>query len=108
MALAHFDITLNGAAQRVSTVLGITPGGPDDRPFSQLIIAAAPGNTAVAYVGASSSISASSYGFSLDPTQATARDRETIGPFPHGPVKLSDIWVLGTNAEVLHILGVLL
>lgn len=104
--IRHYDITLTGVAQRVSTVLGITVGGPDDLPFSQLIVAAHPANSNAIFIGGASTVSATSYGFSLDPTQATAKDRESIGPFPYGPVKLSDLWVFGTNAEVLHILGV--
>lgn len=107
MAVRSYDIVLTGVAQRVSTVLGLAVGGADDPGFRQLIVAADPANTAVAYVGADSSLSATSHGFALDPTQATAQDRESLGPFDTGPVRLSDLWVLGTANERLHILGVL-
>ena len=45
-------------------------------------------------------------GVALDPTQATAQDRVSLGPFEAGPIKLSEIWVLGTNTEILHVLTV--
>lgn len=106
MAFRTYDVTFSGAAQRVSTVLGIAPGGPDDLSFRQLIFAADPANAAVCYVGDDNGISATSHGFALDPTQATAKDRETLGPFEAGPLKLSDFWVLGTVNQVLHIAGV--
>ena len=103
MALASYDILLTGVAQRVSTVLGQAVDGIS---FRQLIISADPANAAVAYVGADSGISSTSHGFALDPTQATAVDKVSIGPFESGAVRLSDLWVLGTNNERLHILGV--
>jgi hypothetical protein len=106
MAFRTYDITLTGVAQRVITVLGITEGGPDDLGFCQVIFAADPANAAVCYVGDDNGISATSHGFALDPTQATAKDRESLGPFDAGRLKLSNFWVLGTNNERLHIAGV--
>ena len=103
MALKHYDILLTGAAQRVSTVAGVAV---DDISFRQLIVSADPANTAVAYGSDDSNISATNHGFALDPTQATAVDKVSIGPFESGAVRLSDLWVLGTNNERLHILGV--
>jgi hypothetical protein len=102
-----FTLTLTGVAQRLSTVLADpTVGGKDDIPFRQIILCQDPANAAVIYVGSSSAITSTNFGFSLDPTEATAKDRESIGPFEAGPVKLSDLWVLGTNAQKLHVLGV--
>jgi hypothetical protein len=107
MALVTFDVTFNGSAQNVATALGITQGKEADRPFRQLIVAADPANGNVCYIGAASTISSTSFGFALDPTQATAKDREVFGPFEStGPIKLSDIWVLGTNAEKVHFTGI--
>jgi hypothetical protein len=107
MAVRDYSLTLNGSAQRLSTVLSNTqPGGPQDEAFRQIILAQHPGNSNAIYVGANSTISTTAFGFALDPTQATAADRQTIGPFETGPVKLSEIWVLGTNAEILHIFGI--
>lgn len=106
MSVRDFTLTLNGAAQRLSTVLAVTePGGSRDEAYRQLMLQADPANAAAVYVGSSNAVSAASHGFSLDPTQATAPVL-VIGPFETGPVKLSEIWVLGTNTEKLHIFGI--
>ena len=106
MALRHFDLTLTGVAQRLSTAIPAVAGaaGPDEA-YKQLIFSSAPGNAAVIYVGATSSVSSTSHGFSLDPTQATQQP-VSVGPFGSVSVKLSEFWVLGTNNEILHVLGV--
>ena len=104
MAFRHYTLTLNGAAQRLSTVLTNTQvGGEEDVACAQIILSADPANTAVVYVGSASGVSATSHAFSLDPTQATAADKVSIGPFSVGPVKLSEFWALGTNNERLMI-----
>lgn len=104
MSFRHYALTLTGVAQRLSTVLTNTEvGGPQDVACRQIILAADPANTAVVYIGGSSSVSSTSHAFSLDPTQATAKDRETIGPFDAGPVKLSEVWAIGTADQRLMI-----
>ncbi len=106
MAVRDYSLTLNGSAQRLSTVLSDpTVGGPMDAAFRQLLFSAAPGNTAAVYVGSTSSVSSTVHGFSLDPTQASQLP-VSVGPFETGPVKLSEFYVLGTNAEILHVLGI--
>lgn len=107
MAVRDYTLTLNGSAQRLSTVLAnANPGGPNDEAMAQIILAADPGNAAAVYVGSSSAVSSSLFGFAIDPAQATAQDRQSIGPFPQGSVKLSEIWVLGANNEKLHVLAI--
>lgn len=111
MAARDYSLTLNGSAQRLSQVLAsgagnAQPASSEDLPFRQLIFAADAANAAVLYVGSSSLVSSTVHGFSLDPTQATAVDKVSLGPYEAGPLKLSDFWVLGTNAERLHVLGV--
>lgn len=107
MAARDFTLTLTGSAQRLSTLLSNAEvGGSLDESYVQLILAADPANAAAIFVGASSAVSSTLYGFALDPTQATAKDRESIGPFIDGKVRLSDIWVIGTNNEKLHVFGV--
>lgn len=104
MAFRHYTVTLNGAAQRLSVALGLDAAG--DVPYRQVILAADPANANVVYVGGDSGVSSTNHGFSLDPTQATAKDRESLGPFPTGAIKLSEIWVIGTNTQRLMIAGV--
>ena len=104
MAFRHYSLTLTGVAQRLSSVLTNSQvGGEEDVACAQIILSADPANTAVIYVGSTSSVSSTSHAFSLDPTQATAVDKVSIGPFSVGPVKLSEIWALGTNNERLMI-----
>ena len=101
----HFILTLNGSAQRLSSVLpNVAVGGVDDIGCRQIILQQVPANTAVIYGGADDTVSATDHGWSLDPTQATAgNDRVVFGPFDSGPIRLSDIWVIGTNNELLAI-----
>lgn len=112
MAFRHYTLTLTGAAQRLSDVLfapssnkpaGSDPGALLDVPLKQIIFAAVPANANVVYVGGSNAVvSATSHAFSLDPTEATMSGPVTIGPFTDcGPLKLSDFYVLGTNAQLL-------
>lgn len=104
MSWKQYSLTLTGTAQRLSTVLGVTtPGGEQDQACRQIILAADPANANAVYVGSDDTVSDSNHAFALDPTQATARDRETIGPFDAGPVKLSEFWVLGTASQRLMI-----
>jgi len=104
MSFRHYALTLSGAAQRLSSVLGDTqPGGTQDVACRQIFLAADPANGNVIYIGgASPVVSAESHAFSLDPTQATQLP-VSIGPFNAGPVKLSEIWALGTASQRLMI-----
>ncbi len=103
MAFKQYALTLTGVAQRLSTVLGDTQvGGPQDQACRQILFSADPANTAVVYIG-DVNVAAAAHAFSLDPTQATAQISISVGPFIDGPVKLSDFYALGTNAERLMI-----
>lgn len=103
MAFKQLVVTLTGAVQRVSDALTVTtPSGRDDVSCRQITFAADPANANVVYVG-DANVSSTAHAFALDPTQATAKDRESIGPFEAGPVRLSDFYVIGTNAQRLMI-----
>lgn len=105
MAARHYTLTLNGAAQRLSTVLGNTEvGGPQDEAFRMISFQAGKANTNDIFIGATSSVSSSDYGVRLDPTDTQPND--ILGHFDTGPYKLSDFYVIGTNAEKLHILAI--
>lgn len=106
-----YTLTLSGAAQRLSQVLttgaaNAQPHPSEDWPLHQLILQADPANANVVYIGSDNTVSATTAGVALDPTQATAQDRVSLGPFAVGPVKLSDVWVLGTAAQRLFVLTV--
>ncbi len=109
--VTHYTLTLSGAAQRLSQVYAsgannAQPSVAEDIPFRQVIVQADPANGAVVYLGASAAVSATNHGASLDPTQATAQDRVSLGPFSSGPLKLSDLWVLGTASQRVMVLAV--
>ena len=107
MAFKHYVVTLNGSTQNVATALAMDLNGQEATlPYRQLIFSADPANTAVVYVGDDADVSSTDHGFSLDPTQATAVDKVSLGPFPSGAVKLKEFYVRGTNNERLMIAGV--
>ena len=93
--IVHYDVTLTAAAQRLSTVLGLTAA--TDIPFRQLFFQVF---TADAYIGGST-VSTSSFGMKL---LVTGSPIITIGGFDSGPLKLSDFYAVG-NGAVVHILG---
>jgi len=94
-----FTLTITAAAQRLSSVLA-TPavGGADDIPYRQLLLT----TETDCFLGGSSALTTSNYGVKLASAQTLP---VVIGPFETGPVKLSDLWVIGTSGK-LHILGV--
>ena len=104
MAIRHYVLTLNGSAQRLSSVLTNTnPGGPNDEAFRFLTLQSGKANTNDIFVGGST-VSATDYGMRLDPTDTIPPI--DMGHYDAGPVKLSEIYVIGTNNEKLHIFGV--
>lgn len=90
MALIHIDKTLDGTAQKLyETRKGIR----------QLIIQNPTGND-VLYVGGST-VSDSSYG----QTVAAGAASSVIGPFSgDAPVSTDEVYVKGTNENVIHAL----
>lgn len=104
--IRHYALTLTGAAQRLSSVLS-----PDDqanrRAFRELALQALGSNSNPIYVGGSSSVSATDYGFRINvPTGGVPDSPERLGAYDTGPLRLEDLWVIGTGSEVLHVLGV--
>lgn len=108
MAFRHFVLTLTGVAQRLSDVYGDGVGvvlAGSNIPYRQVIFSADPANGSAIYVGADNTVSSTDHAFSLDPTQASQKPF-SLGPFDTGPVKLSDLWVVGANNERLMLGGV--
>jgi hypothetical protein len=102
----YYTLTLNGAIQRLSSVLAdATVGGRDDVGFQEIELQAGPANTAAVY-GGGATVSSTLAGFALDPTQGTAVDRKKFGPYSGSSIRLSGIYVIGTNAELLFITAV--
>jgi hypothetical protein len=104
MAYIAYSLTLNGSAQRLSSVLtDTTVGGRDDVSIRQLLLQGHHANTARIFVGDDSSVSVTDYGFYL-PIPSGSPLPVVLGPFSEsGPMRLSNFWVIGTNNEVLKI-----
>ena len=109
MAFKAYQLTLSGAAQRLSNAygLGAMPSpvtvafAAADLPLRQITLQALTAVAAIIYVGDSSAVSATVHGFRIDPTDT--QQPIVLGPFESGPIKLSDFWVLGTANDVLVI-----
>lgn len=96
----HFVLTLSGAVQRLSSLLA----GAECRAMRVLSLQPNSGNGNPVYVGASSSLSDSNYGFRLEAADTGVPPAPYIlGEFDDGALYLHDFYVLGTNGEKLHI-----
>lgn len=99
MAARDFSLTITAAAQPLSAALSDTQrGGKVDESYRQIQLSC----ETDCYIGGSSSLTTSAYGYKL---LAAATQPLTIGPFESGPVKLSDLYVIGTSGK-LHIFGI--
>lgn len=101
MAAKSFNLALNAVAKRLSDVYGGAAGvinAADDIPYRQVILEA---ETGAVQIGAANTVSASVYGNSI----ATGASL-TLGPYPTGPIKLSDLWAFSAGGTTLHVLGI--
>lgn len=103
--MKDFTLTLNGSAQQLSSVLA--SADRDNIPFQSLHIQPDAANANPVYVGTTSSVSSTTHGVRLPAASGG------VPPAPYvfeaqgqGQLRLSALYVIGTNAEKLHILGV--
>jgi hypothetical protein len=102
MAARDFTLTITAVAQPLSSVLSpTTRGGTVDEAYRQIILS----TETDCFIGSSSSLTTTAYGYKLLAPSTSGNDTLVIGPFETGPVKLSDVWVIGTSGK-LHILGI--
>lgn len=103
MAVLHYSLTLTGSAQALSSVTNATTDS-----IRTLTIQPAAANGGAVYVGASG-VTNAAYGVYI-PAPASS-----IPPAPfmlgetqsqHGHFKLSDVYVTGSNADVVKLLVV--
>lgn len=99
--MKHYTVTLAAAAQSVATALGLTAS--TDIPFRTLTFQAGKANTNDAFVGGSG-VTTTDYGIRLDPGDTAPP--VVVGAYDTGGLKLSDVYVIGTADEKVHILGV--
>lgn len=91
MAFHHIDVTLSGNTRVTAT----------NTPVRQVLVHNTTGNAAV-LVG-DSDLSATSYGLSI----AAGATQEVAGSFSgDAPVNLNEIYLRGTDAQVVHVLYV--
>lgn len=109
MAFRSYTLTLNGAAQRLSDVYASAAAGSvtamADIPYRLVTLQGLLANTGNIFVGMDNTVSSTNHAFRIN---AVDGDQPIIlaPPSPGGPTKLSDFWVIGTNAEVLCVGGV--
>lgn len=101
MGLRSYQLTTTAARQRLSDAFGDGAGvvnAVKDLPFRQLLLQAAIADVFVGDV----TVTTTNYG-TLVPL--TGSPVISIGPFTTGPVKLSDLYVIGTTG-VIHVTGI--
>src|SRR5688572_28735047 len=100
MPAEHHVLTLTGSAQALSSIAGATTN-----PLRTLFVSAGTANVNPVYIGGSNqAVSSTVYGVRIRAPVSS----EPVAPFvymetqsQHGHLKLSDIYVLGSNAEKL-------
>ena len=99
MAARDFTLTITAVAQRMSAAIPTVAGAPGpDEAYRQICLSC----ETDCFIGGSSALTTSAYGYKLIAAENLPL---VIGPFETGPVKLSDLWVIGTSGK-LHILGI--
>lgn len=102
----HYSLTLDGSAQQLSDVLANTEvGGPDDVPLLEVCLEIQDDDTNPIYVGGDNTVSVTDYGTRVPPI-AAAEPLVVPRVFQGVKLHLSDFWVIGTAADVLHVLVV--
>jgi hypothetical protein len=105
MAARHYTMTLSAVAQPLSVVLAVAQrGGTQDEAYRSLQVQADKANTNDAFLGGPT-VTTADYGIRVDPAD-TAGPITVCDGFSEGPIKLSDIYAVGTAAEKLHIFGI--
>lgn len=101
MSLRTYQLTLAATQQRLSDAYGTSakfPAGSADPaldiPYRQVTLQA---EAAAAYVGMDATVATNKYG-----NKIAIDGSVTYGPFPSGPVHLSDFYVLGAGST-LHV-----
>jgi len=102
----QYNLTLTGGVDRLSLALpGVEDESVENVGFRQLKLQADDGNTAPIFVG-DSEVSAASHGLFIPlPPGNVPGPAEDLGPFEAGPIKLSEIYAIGTADEILNIVG---
>lgn len=114
MSFRHYNLTLDGNIQRLSSVLANSAvGGADDESLRVITLQMQGDSGNPLFVGGAPKVgtipddvtlTSTDHGVRLEGgTGGVPTAPFLLGEFESGPLRLSDFFVLGTNAEVLHI-----
>lgn len=105
--ILQFNLTLDGTAQALSDALpGVEDVSIENVGFRELKFQADDGNSNPIFLGDSEVTAAIHAIFIPLPPTSIPGPPITLGPYEAGPLKLSEIFAIGTDGEVLNILGV--
>jgi len=97
--LQHYTLTLSGAAQALSTVTGLGT----NQSIRTLILQPDTANTHVCYVGGAA-VSSAAHAFRMEAPTATIPPAPfVLDGYDIGLLRPSEIFIIGTAAEIVHI-----
>lgn len=96
-----FVLTLDGTAQRLSSLYA---SADLDVPVQVVMLQADGANANPIFVGGSGAVTTSAWGFRIEKATATVPPVPVIIAVERMAIRLSDLWVIGTNTEKLHVL----
>ena len=102
--IRHYVLTLDGNAQRLSSVLTGGADGPNDRPLRSISLQPAGANANPIFLG-HAGVSSTDFGVRLEPGATNVPPAPFVfGELDRGAMKLSEFYVIGTSTQKLHIL----
>jgi hypothetical protein len=112
-------ITLAGVAQNVAdtpfipapaaTAQTVTGRALIDAACRTISLQADAANSHIVAVGADSTVTTSAFGLGIPiPTGAALGAPVILGAYDQGGIRLSDLWIIGTAGEKLHVLAVVI
>lgn len=101
----HYSITLDGNAQQVSDVIPAADREQLDVPAVSIQFEIQDDDTNAAYLGGDDTVSATEYGTRIPPI-AAAEPLAVPRIFRGVKLRLREFWIIGTAADVVHIMVV--
>src|SRR5882672_10927949 len=100
-------LVLTGAAQRlIEAFTNPAPGSKDDIGMRMILLQGDGANANGGFIGGSNKVTSALYGWRIDKSAAGVPALGVqLGPNDAGCYRPSQVWVIGTAGEKLHILG---
>lgn len=102
--LVHKTVTVTAAATNVASLLGIAAGSSTDVPLESILLQADGGNANPLFVGGPG-VTTLDWGVRIPTPTANVPAAPVEFSLMVRPVKLSEIYVVGTAGEKLHVCG---